>query len=154
MTRTRKDSLHLHNTIPVRRPHPTQEGSIISMQIRRPHRIVRNIQLLQKRLKRRIRRQPREAGVTTRIITMPEINQHPFQRLTSRHVQHTHVQPQRHPGLALGHVLAQGLRLRPPVRSLGDLGGEHAGFVLDCLVVGCFGGDLHGGVPAAAGSLG
>lgn len=51
---TRKNGLHLRHAILVRRPHTTQKGSTIRMQIRRAHLIVGNIQLLQKRLKWRV----------------------------------------------------------------------------------------------------
>lgn len=123
------------------------------MQIGRAHSIVRHIQLLQQRFERRVRRQSREARVTSSSIAVPEVNQNALERLASRHVKHTHIQPQRNTGLVFRHILTQSLRLRPPIRTLCHFGGKNAGLVLDGLVMRYFRGDLEGRV-AAAGTLG
>lgn len=75
-------------------------------------------------------------------VAVPEADQRVLQRLAGSHVENTDVKPKRDAGLAFGHVLTQGLGTRPDVWTLSYLGIQHAGVVLDDIVVGGFGCDL------------
>lgn len=145
---TWENGLHFHHAVGVSRPHSTQEGGVVSVDVRGANFEISDVELFQERRESGIRRQSREAGVASGAIAVPKVDQNTLQRLTGSHVQHTNIQPQGDAGLILGHILTEGLGARPDIRSLGDFRGQHAGIILDDVVIRCFGLNVHGGVTA------
>lgn len=82
---------------------------------------------------------------------MPQIDQDVLHDLTGVDVENADIQVERNTGLVLAHVLTQSLRLGPDVRSLGNLGSQDAGVILQSVVVGALG--VDGDVRVADGEV-
>lgn len=143
---TREDGLHLHHTIRISWPHSSKEGRVSGVEII-PNRLV---QLSEKLLEWSIWRQSLERRVATCGVAMPQIHEHAFNWLTGVCVQDTDVEVQRDTGLVLGHVLSEGLRTWPDVRSSGDFRCENASVVLDDIVVWSLSSDDHRSVESGS----
>lgn len=161
---------HLHHAVLVRRPHAAQPGSVIGVQVRHANLEIGDVQLLQEEGEAGVGRQSGKAGIASRGVAVPERDESVGKRLAGRHIDEPDVEPQRHAGLILGHVLAKRLGSGslsersemtnshkdlpwPDIRTLGHLRAQHASIVLDDIVIRSLGGDLISGVAGACGEI-